>query len=281
MIQNENKSKVITITSGKGGVGKTTTAVSLGIGLAMNNKKVVVIDFDVGLKKLDLLMGCETQTSYNIIDVINGKAILEQALVHGLYKEKCGNNLSLLPTSNDHDKTALRDVGVRKIIEQLKNMNYDYIICDSPAGIENGAIHALTYADEAIIVINPEIQSIRDGTKMIAEIQKYSKKSNSKSNEKVKKHLLITKYNEKLVRQQASVNERDIINVVENDSYLGTITDSSYDTLTASNTGTPVILLKNPKSNIVHDYNRAVQILLGNTTYIPRKQGLFGRIFGL
>lgn len=273
--------KVLTVTSGKGGVAKSTSAVAIAVGLALLNKKTVVIDFDIGLKKLDLIMGCEEQSKgYNIIDVINGKASLEDALICDLYKDKCGSNLSLLPTSDDHDKTALRDAGVKKIIDELKDMGYEYIICDSPAGIESGSIHALAYADEVIIVTNPELQSIKDSIKMVSEIQKHSVKYKQKIPQRVKRHLLITKYNEKLVRQKASMSYKDILSLVENDNFLGTITDSSYDILTASNMGKPVVLLDKPKSNIVNDYKQVVQILLGNDVYKPKQQGFFSRLLG-
>ena len=156
-------SEVIVVTSGKGGVGKTTTSANLSAGLALRGKKVVVIDFDVGLRNLDLVMGCERRVVYDFVNVIQGEATLNQALI----RDKHAQNLYILAASQTRDKEALTEAGVGKVIDDLKAMGFDYIVCDSPAGIENGAIMALTFADHAIVVVNPEVSSVRDSDRII------------------------------------------------------------------------------------------------------------------
>ena len=150
--------KVVVVTSGKGGVGKTTTSASFSTGLALRGLKTAVIDFDVGLRNLDLIMGCERRVVYDLINVIQGEATLNQALI----KDKQSENLFVLAASQTRDKEALTKEGVEKVLNDLKEMGFDYIVCDSPAGIETGALLAMHFADEALVVTNPEVSSVRD-----------------------------------------------------------------------------------------------------------------------
>ena len=179
--------KVMVVTSGKGGVGKTTSTAALGAALAQLGAKVVVVDFDVGLRNLDLVMGAERRVVFDLINVVQGVAKLSQALI----RDKRLENLSLLPASQTRDKDALTDEGVRLVIDELRS-NFDWVLCDSPAGIERGATLAMRYADEAIIVTNPEVSSVRDSDRIIGLID--FKTVRAEKGEVVKKHLLITRY---------------------------------------------------------------------------------------
>src|SRR5438132_3658543 len=187
--------KVVVITSGKGGVGKTTTAAAFAAGLALRGHKTVVIDFDVGLRNLDLIMGCERRVVFDFINVINGDANLNQALI----KDKRNDNLFIFPTSQTRDKDALRREGVDRVLEELKQQ-FDYIICDSPAGIEHGAITALYFADSAIIVTNPEVSSVRDSDRIIGILASRSRRAEFNL-EPVAVHLLLSRYSPERVRK--------------------------------------------------------------------------------
>src|SRR6201997_5658989 len=180
--------KVIVITSGKGGVGKTTTAAALAAGLALRGHKTVVIDFDVGLRNLDLVMGCERRVVFDFINVINGDANLNQALI----KDKRNDNLYIFPTSQTRDKDALKREGVERVLEELKQQ-FDFIICDSPAGIEHGAVTALYFADSAIIVTNPEVSSVRDSDRIIGILASRSRRA-ERNEPAVELNLLLTRY---------------------------------------------------------------------------------------
>ncbi|WP_298871766.1 septum site-determining protein MinD, partial [uncultured Psychrobacter sp.] len=199
--------KIVVITSGKGGVGKTTTSASFAAGLALRGYKTVVIDFDVGLRNLDLIMGCENRIVYDFVDVINGNARLSQALV----KDKQLENLYILPASQTRDKDALTDEGVAEVMDELSKQ-FDYIICDSPAGIERGAQLAMYHADEAIIVTNPEISSVRDSDRIIGILQSQTKKV-AENQGTVREHLIITRYN----ADRAAANEMMDIDTISND----------------------------------------------------------------
>ena len=178
---------VVVVTSGKGGVGKTTSTAALGAALAQHGEKVVVIDFDVGLRNLDLVLGAERRVVFDLINVINGVAKLPQALI----RDKRLENLHLLPASQTRDKDALTEEGVAKVIDELRT-KFDWIICDSPAGIERGATLAMRHADAAIIVTNPEVSSVRDSDRIIGLLD--SKTVKAENGERVEKHLLITRY---------------------------------------------------------------------------------------
>ncbi len=266
-------SKIIVVTSGKGGVGKTTTSAAISTGLAMKGHKTVVIDFDVGLRNLDLIMGCERRVVYDFVNVINGEANLKQTLI----KDKRTPNLSILPASQTRDKDALSIEGVGKVLEELSE-EFEFIICDSPAGIEKGAQMALYFADEAIIVTNPEVSSVRDSDRIIGILQSKSRKA--ENGEAVKEHLLLTRYNPKRVEDGEMLSVNDVEEILAVD-LLGVIPESQ-DVLKASNQGTPVIL--DDKSDAGSAYSDAVARLVGEA--VPhrfleaQKKSFLARVFG-
>ncbi|MCO6523873.1 MAG: septum site-determining protein MinD [Candidatus Schmidhempelia sp.] len=266
--------KIIVVTSGKGGVGKTTTSASIATGLAQNGKKTVVIDFDVGLRNLDLVMGCERRVLYDFVNVIQGETTLNQALI----KDKHTDNLYILPTSQTRDKDVLTIEAVEKVFNELKAMEFDFIICDSPAGIETGALMALYFADEAVIVTNPEVSSVRDSDRIIGILSSKSKRA-IEGLEPIKEHLLIARYNPKRVNNGDMLSVEDIIELLRI-PLLGIIPESQA-VLKASNQGEPVILDK--QSDAGQAYNDAVLRLLGEQKpyrFIEEKKGIFKRIFG-
>ena len=226
--------RVIVITSGKGGVGKTTTAAAFAAGLAREGNKTVVIDFDVGLRNLDLIMGCERRVVFDFIDVINGAARLNQALI----RDKRVDGLYVLPTSQTREKDALKMEGVEQVIGELKR-DFDYVVCDSPAGIEHGAQAALYLADEAIVVTNPEVSSVRDSDRMIGILTSKSKRA-ERNEEPIKQHVLITRYDLDRVNRGEMLKVDDVLEMLAL-PLLGVIPESR-SVLAASNTGTPVIL---------------------------------------
>ena len=179
--------KIVVVTSGKGGVGKTTTSASFSSGLALRGFKTVVIDFDVGLRNLDLIMGCERRVVYDFINVINGEATLNQALI----KDKQCDNLFVLAASQTRDKDALSQDGVERVLNELKEMKFDYIVCDSPAGIEVGAMMAMHFADEALVVTNPEVSSVRDSDRILGMLSSKTKRA-IEGDTPIKEHLLLS-----------------------------------------------------------------------------------------
>ena len=225
---------IIVVTSGKGGVGKTTTAAAFGTGLALQGKKTAVVDFDVGLRNLDLIMGCERRVVYDLINVINGDAKLNQALI----KDKRVDDLYMLPTSQTRDKEALTRDGIERIMDEL-GKQFDYVVCDSPAGIEHGAQAALYFADEAIVVTNPEVSSVRDSDRMIGILTSKSKRA-ERNEEPIKQHVLITRYDLERVNRGEMLKVDDVLEMLAL-PLLGVIPESR-SVLAASNTGTPVIL---------------------------------------
>ena len=226
--------RVIVITSGKGGVGKTTTAAAFAAGLARAGNKTVVIDFDVGLRNLDLIMGCERRVVFDFIDVINGTARLNQALI----RDKRVDGLYVLPTSQTRDKDALKMEGVEQVMDELKR-DFDYVVCDSPAGIEHGAQAALYFADEAVVVTNPEVSSVRDSDRMIGILTSKSRRA-ERNEEPIKQHVLITRYDLDRVNRGEMLKVEDVLEMLAL-PLLGVIPESR-SVLQASNTGTPVIL---------------------------------------
>jgi septum site-determining protein MinD len=268
----EALAKVIVMTSGKGGVGKTTTAAAFGAGLAMKGYKTVVIDFDVGLRNLDLVMGCERRVVYDFVNVINGDAKLSQTLI----KDKRVENLSILPTSQTRDKDALSKEGVHRVINDLKE-DFDYIICDSPAGIEKGALMALYYADEAIIVTNPEVSSVRDSDRIIGVLQSRSQRA-EEGREPVKEHLLLTRYDPARVERGEMLKMEDVLDILAI-PLLGIIPESQT-VLKSSNLGIPVIL--DDMSPAGRAYADSVGRFLGETIehrfMKPERRGLFQRL---
>ena len=256
---NSIKSKVIVITSGKGGVGKTTSSAAIGAELANRGFKTVVIDFDVGLRNLDLVMGCERRVIYDIVNVINQESVLSQALI----KDKRQANLFILPASQTRDKDALTKEGVAKIIEELRK-EFRFIICDSPAGIEKGALMALYFADEAIIVTNPEVSSVRDSDRIVGVLN--SKTKLAEENKEIEKYLLITRYSINRVKKGEMLSVKDVQEILSI-PLLGIIPESEA-VLNASNQGIPVTLEPNP-SNAGKAYKNAVSTLLGEEIEKP------------
>lgn len=267
-------SKVIVVTSGKGGVGKTTTSASISTGLAMKGFKVAVIDFDVGLRNLDLIMGCERRVVYDFVNVVQGEASLKQALI----KDKRVENLYILAASQTRDKDALTQEGVEQVIEDLKADGFDYIICDSPAGIEKGAQLALYFADEAIIVTNPEVSSVRDSDRILGILQAKSKRAES-GDSPIIEHLVLTRYNPERVETGEMLSVEDVIDLLSI-KLLG-VTPESEDVLNASNAGMPVILGED--SNAAEAYVDIVDRFLGEEKpqrFIQaEKKGLFKKLF--
>jgi septum site-determining protein MinD len=270
----KSSAKIIVVTSGKGGVGKTTTSASIATGLAEKGHKTVVIDFDIGLRNLDIVLGCENRVIYDFIDVINGKAELSQALIRGKRGQK---NLYILAASQTHDKDALTTEGVLKVITGLKKQGFEYIICDSPAGIEAGAHHAMYFADEAIVVTNPEISSIRDSDKVIGLLESKTLKAEA-GQSTVKAHLLITRYDAKMVKEGSMLSVEDINEILCLD-LIGVIPESK-DVVEASNKGTAVIVCENSKA--ADGYRECVARLTGEdipVTIPSHKRRLFSGWF--
>lgn len=268
--------KIIVVTSGKGGVGKTTTSASISTGLALAGHKTAVIDFDVGLRNLDLIMGCERRVVYDLINVIQDEASLNQALI----KDKHCDNLFVLPASQTRDKDALTRDGVEKVLNSLTNeMGFEFVVCDSPAGIEQGALMALYFADEAIVTTNPEISSVRDSDRILGILS--SKSRRAENNETpVKEHLLITRYSPERVEKGEMLSVQDIQDILRI-PLIGVIPESE-NVLQASNAGTPVILQENAVA--AEAYKDVVARLLGEDKPIrfvdTEKKGFLKRLFG-
>ena len=246
--------RIVVVTSGKGGVGKTTTSASFSSGLAMRGFKTAVIDFDVGLRNLDLIMGCERRVVYDLINVINGEATLTQAMI----KDKHTDNLYVLPASQTRDKDALTEEGVEKVIKELEHQGFDYIVCDSPAGIESGAIMALTFADEALVVTNPEVSSVRDSDRILGILQAKSRRA-IEGRDPVKEHLLITRYNPTRVEAGEMLSYKDIQEILRV-PIIGVIPESE-EVLQASNQGSPVIHQK--ETDAAEAYHDVITRFLG------------------
>ena len=269
------KAEIIVVTSGKGGVGKTTTSASLACGLARRGKRVAVIDFDIGLRNLDLVMGCERRVVYDFVNVINGDCTLKQALI----KDKRIETLFVLAASQTRDKDALSGDGVRRVLDELSAEGFDYIICDSPAGIEKGAHLAMYYADRAVVVVNPEVSSVRDSDRILGLLS--SKTQRAEKGEKgVVEHLLLTRYSPRRVATGEMMSVGDVKEILGLD-VVGVIPESP-DVLTASNAGTPVIL--NAESDVARAYDDAVTRLLGESVPLrfieEPKKGFLARMFG-
>jgi septum site-determining protein MinD len=246
--------KVIVVTSGKGGVGKTTTSASFASGLAMRGHKTCVIDFDVGLRNLDLVMGCERRVVYDLITVVNKEATLNQALI----RDKNNENLYILAASQTRDKDSLTEEGVGAVLAELTAMGFEFIICDSPAGIEHGAVMALTFADEAIVVTNPEVSSVRDSDRIIGILQAKSKKSRE-GGVPVKEHLLITRYSPERAETGQMLSHSDVCDLLKI-PLLGVIPEGEA-VLDSSNSGVPVIY--RTESAPAQAYQDAVSRFLG------------------
>ncbi len=267
--------EIIVVTSGKGGVGKTTTSASIACGLAGRGKKVAVIDFDIGLRNLDLIMGCERRVVYDFVNVINGECTLRQALI----KDKRLETLYVLAASQTRDKDALTAEGVERVLDELRADGFDYVLCDSPAGIEKGAHLAMYFADRAIVVVNPEVSSVRDSDRILGLLASKTRLAEAGSG-RVQEHLLLTRYSPKRVASGEMMGVEDVKEILGLD-VVGVVPEST-DVLSASNAGTPVIL--NENSDVSRAYQDAVSRLLGETVPLrfidEPKRGFFARLFG-
>lgn len=266
--------KIIVVTSGKGGVGKTTTSAAISSGLALKGHKTVVVDFDIGLRNLDIIMGCERRVVYDFINVINGEASLNQALI----KDKRVPNLFILPASQTRDKDALNLEGVEKILDELSK-DFDYIVCDSPAGIETGAHMAMYFADHAIIVTNPEVSSVRDSDRILGLLASKTKRA-IENNTPIQEHLLLTRYDPVRVERGEMLSVEDVKEILAI-PLIGVIPESK-SVLKASNTGTPVVLDEASDAGIA--YQDAIARFLGESRPMRfvsnERKGLLRRIFG-
>jgi septum site-determining protein MinD len=266
--------KVVTITSGKGGVGKTTTSAAFATGLAQRGHKTVVIDFDVGLRNLDLIMGVERRVVFDFINVINGDANLNQALI----RDKRVENLYIFPTSQTRDKDALRKDGVEEVMTELRD-NFDYIVCDSPAGIEHGALTAIYHADAAVIVTNPEVSSVRDSDRILGMLSSKSRRAERKE-APVEEYLLLTRYSPERVAKGEMLSIGDVQEILSV-PLIGVIPESQ-SVLKASNTGTPVIL--DLESSAGRAYADAVARFMGEQREMrflqPERRNIFRSLFG-
>lgn len=266
--------EIIVVTSGKGGVGKTTSSASMACGLARRGKKVAVIDFDVGLRNLDLIMGCERRVVYDFVNVTQGEATLKQALI----KDKRYDSLFVLAASQTRDKDALNKEGVEKVLKDLADDGFDYVVCDSPAGIEKGAFLAMYFADQAVVVVNPEVSSVRDSDRILGLLD--SKTRRAENGETIKANLLLTRYNPQRVGDGEMLSVTDVEEVLGLKT-IGVIPESG-DVLNASNKGEPVIL--DLESNAGQAYDDAVARLMGEERPMRftqlEKKGFFSKMFG-
>ncbi len=266
--------RIIVVTSGKGGVGKTTTSAAFAMGLARKGNRTAVIDFDVGLRNLDLVMGCERRVVYDLINVINDEAILNQALI----RDRRCDDLYVLPASQTRDKDALTLEGVGKVLDELSE-SFDYIVCDSPAGIERGATMAMYFADDAIVVTNPEVSSVRDSDRMLGILSSKSRRAENNL-EPIKEYLLLSRYSAERVKLGEMLSVEDVQEILSL-QLLGVIPESKA-VLSASNKGTPVIL--DEETDAGQAYADLVSRYLGEN--LPhrflevQRKGLLGRLFG-
>ena len=267
--------EIIVVTSGKGGVGKTTTSASLAVGLARRGKKVAVIDFDVGLRNLDLIMGCERRVVYDFVNVIHEECTLKQALI----KDKRYDTLHVLAASQTRDKDALSKEGVEKVLKELTDEGFDYVICDSPAGIEKGASLAMYFADRAVVVVNPEVSSVRDSDRILGLLASKTRRAEL-GNGPVEQHLLLTRYNPDRVAVGDMMGVDDVKEILGIE-VIGVIPESP-GVLSASNAGVPVIL--DDTSPAGQAYEDAVARLAGETRPMrfldAQKKGFLARLFG-
>jgi septum site-determining protein MinD len=267
--------KIVVVTSGKGGVGKTTTSASFATGLALKGFKTVVIDFDVGLRNLDLIMGCERRVVYDFINVIHNEANLNQALI----KDKQCDKLFVLAASQTRDKDALTQDGVERVLNDLAGMGFDYIVCDSPAGIETGALMAMHFADEALVVTNPEVSSVRDSDRILGMLGSKTKRA-IEGGEPIKEHLLITRYNPSRVQDGQMLSLEDIQDILRI-KLIGVIPESE-NVLQASNQGTPAVHLAG--TDVSEAYKDVIERFTGTDKPLrfieAEKKGFLKRLFG-
>jgi septum site-determining protein MinD len=273
MAETASMSKVIVVTSGKGGVGKTTSTAALGAALAQAGQKVAVVDFDVGLRNLDLVMGAERRVVFDIINVVQGVAKMSQALI----RDKRLETLWLLPASQTRDKDALTEEGVASVIKELRE-KFDWVICDSPAGIERGATLAMRFADAAVIVTNPEVSSVRDSDRIIGLLD--SKTEKAEKGQRIDKHILIPRYDPQRAARGEMLNIADVLDILST-PLLGIIPESE-EVLRSSNLGAPVTI-NNTTSAAARAYLDAARRLKGDDvpmTIPSDRKGLLDKLFG-
>ena len=267
-------SKVIAVISGKGGVGKTTTTANLGLGIAMQMKHCVVVDFDIGQRNLDMILGLENRVVYDMVQVMEGEASLEQALI----RSKANRNLHFLAASQTKDKSVLESEKIKNLLEELKK-KFEYVILDAPAGIEGGFEHTIEYADSAIIVVNPEVSSIRDSDRAIGILD--SKSKLVKEGKEVEKHLIINRFDPDMVENGEMLDSDDILEILGIE-LLGVIPEDK-GVIDASNQGQPIIL--NEKAKAGQAYKRVAQRVCGVKTPIVMPKGngsgLFSKLKGI
>jgi len=265
--------KVLVVTSGKGGVGKTTSTAALGAALAQSGQNVVVVDFDVGLRNLDLVMGAERRVVYDLINVVQGVAKLPQAVI----RDKRIDTLWLLPASQTRDKDALTEDGVARVIAELRT-KFDWVICDSPAGIERGATLAMRHADEAIIVTNPEVSSVRDSDRIIGLLD--SKTEKAEKGERVDKHLLIARYDPVRAARGEMLNIEDVLEILSV-PLIGIIPESE-EVLRASNLGSPITIASenSAPARAYIDAARRLQGEIVDMTIPVDRRGILNKLFG-
>ena len=267
--------RIIVVTSGQGGVGKTTTSASFAAGLALRGHKTAVIDFDVGLRNLDLIMGCERRVVYDLVNVIHEEANLNQALI----KDKQCDNLFVLAASQTRDKEALTQEGVERVLQGLEEMGFEFIVCDSPAGIETGALMAMHFADEALVVTNPEVSSVRDSDRILGMLQSKTRRAID-GREPIKEHLLITRYDPNRVQGGQMLSLEDIKDILRIE-LIGVVPESK-NVLDASNQGVPAIHLKG--TDVSEAYKDVVRRFLGEAKPLrfieAEKPSFFKRVFG-
>ena len=218
-------SEVIVVTSGKGGVGKTTTTANLGTGLAQLDKKVVMIDTDIGLRNLDVVMGLENRIVYNLVDVVEGNCRVKQALI----KDKKYPNLFLLPSAQTRDKTSVNPEQMKKLVEELKE-EFDYILLDCPAGIEQGFKNAIAGADRALIVTTPEVSAIRDADRIIGLLE---------ANDIKKIHLIVNRIDMDMVKRGDMMSVEDVVEILAIDP-IGVV-PYAQSIVVATNLGSPIV----------------------------------------
>ena len=275
LLESSTLTEIIVVTSGKGGVGKTTTSASLATGLAQRGHKVAVIDFDVGLRNLDLIMGCERRVVYDFVNVIHSEATLKQALI----RDKRHDSLYVLAASQTRDKEALTQEGVERVLDELAKDGFDYVVCDSPAGIEKGAHLAMYFADRAVVVVNPEVSSVRDSDRILGLLSSKTRRA-ERGDGAMPQHLLLTRYNPVRVEAGEMMSVADVEEIL-GIPVLGVIPESE-NVLAASNAGVPVI--HDAGSIAGQAYADAVSRLLGEDIELrfvdAPKKGFFKRMFG-
>lgn len=265
--------QVITVTSGKGGVGKSTTTANISTALAKLGKKVIAVDFDIGLRNLDMILGLENRIVYDVVDVMEGNCNLAQAVI----KDKRTQNLHFLPASQTKDKNVLNKEKVEKFIDELKK-DFDYILIDSPAGIESGFEHSIYLADRALIVTTPEISSVRDADRVIGIIDAKSKKA--ANGEEVQKHIIVNRIKPELVEKGEMLSIEDVLHILAL-PLIGVVPDDE-DIVKSTNLGEPVAL--NEKSLVGEAFRRIAKRINGEETEfldLKSKKGFFGKIKGL